>query len=143
MWKFEHSVECRVGREFAWKYWTDVNNWAVVDSSVESATIDGPFVTGAKGETKPAGQEPIQWYLADVEDGRRAVVEIALPGALARFYWLFEDATVGHTRITQTAVLDGDRADDYAAGTAMLENGIPQGMDKLVQGIVKAANSAG
>jgi hypothetical protein len=143
MWKFEHSVECHVGREFAWKFWSNVDNWADIDPAIESVTIDGPFVAGAKGITKPPGQEPIHWVLADVADGRRAVVEISLPGALSRFYWLFEDATDGSTRITQTAVVDGERAGDYAEGAAMLENGIPQGMEKLAQGIIKAANSAG
>ena len=26
-WAFEHSVECPVTTEFAWRFWTDVNNW--------------------------------------------------------------------------------------------------------------------
>jgi len=26
MWKFEHSVECQVAKDFAWRFWTDVTN---------------------------------------------------------------------------------------------------------------------
>lgn len=49
MWAFEHSVECKVDRNFAWQFWSNVSNWAEVDSSVEIAALDGPFQSRAKG----------------------------------------------------------------------------------------------
>jgi hypothetical protein len=37
-WEFEHSVECQVSRDFAWRFWTNVANWTL-DTSVESVTL--------------------------------------------------------------------------------------------------------
>jgi hypothetical protein len=50
-WAFEHSVDCEVTAEFAWGFWTNVNNWAF-DSDIESVEIDGPFAAGARGQCR-------------------------------------------------------------------------------------------
>ena len=136
--EFEHSIECPVSRDFAWRFWTDVSNWAF-DVSVESVTIDGPFAAGAKGVTKPRGGDPIEWRLVEVQDRSAATFEIALPGATTWFYWRYEDAAGGAVRITQRVTLEGARAADYAEGMAMLESGIPQGMRKLAEVMARAA----
>jgi hypothetical protein len=47
---FEHAVECEAGQDAAWRFWTDVNNWAIVDPAVEWAKLDGPFMAGARGK---------------------------------------------------------------------------------------------
>jgi hypothetical protein len=137
--EFEHSVECPVSRDFAWRFWTDVSNWTL-DVSVESVTIDGPFAAGAKGVTKPRGGDPIEWRLVEVRDRSAATIEIALPGAITRFYWRYEDAAGAAVRITQRVRLEGDRAADYSEGMAMLEKGIPQGMQKMAEEMTRAAN---
>jgi len=59
--EFEHSIECQVGRDFAWKFWTNVDNWAAVDPAVEWAKLEGPFIAGTKGRTKPRGADPNEW----------------------------------------------------------------------------------
>jgi hypothetical protein len=137
-WNFEHSVECPVSRDFAWQFWANVDNW-LLDTSVESVRLDGPFATGTRGMTKPRGQNPVEWQLIDVQDRSSAIIEVALPGAIARFFWRFEDTASGDTRITQRASLEGERADDYLEGMKGLESGIPQGMQRLADEISKAA----
>ncbi|MGH9834184.1 MAG: hypothetical protein ACREBD_29945 [Blastocatellia bacterium] len=137
--EFEHSVECQVSRDFAWRFWTNVANWTF-DTSVESVTLDGPFAAGAKGVTKPRGQEPVEWRLTEVQDRSGAVIEVALPGVTVRFRWRFEDAADGGVRMTQRATLEGERAADYAEAMSQLEWGIPQGMQKMAEVITQAAN---
>ncbi|MEN3332003.1 MAG: hypothetical protein V7641_1368 [Blastocatellia bacterium] len=139
-WEFAHSVECPVSREFAWQFWTDVDNW-LFDISVESVTLDGPFAAGTIGTTKPRGGDPINWQLLEVEDGHRAVVEINLPGAVVKFHWQFEDLPNAATRIFQQVTMEGEGAANYIAGAAELEKGIPQGMGKLAEEISKAAQA--
>src|ERR1700756_724132 len=132
MWSFEHSVECNVERGYAWQFWTNVSNWPLGDSSVESATIDGPFQSGAKGSTKPRGAEAVQWQLEDIYDGRRAVVVIHLSGAALRFAWQFEDSGVRSVRMTQRVSIEGERAQDYVSTAAPeMEKGMPAGMRRL------------
>ena len=139
MMEFEHSIECQVGRDFAWSFWTNMDNWAIVDPAVEWARLDGPFIAGTKGITKPRGADPNEWKLTEVEEGSRAVIEIAAPGATVKFYWSFVDLTVSGVRITQKVTLEGDRAADYEEGMKVLEKSIPLGMENLVEAIVKAA----
>ncbi len=136
MWTFEHSVECKVDRNFAWQFWTNVSNWAEVDSSLESATLEGRFQSGAKITTKPQGGQTIYGQLQDVQDGHSAVLMIQLPGAALRSVWRFEDSGTGKTRITQQARIEGKRAPDYISTAAPeLEKGIPLGMRKLADTI--------
>jgi hypothetical protein len=138
MKEFKHSIDCQVGRDFAWKFWTNVDNWAVVDPAVEWAKLEGPFVTGTKGRTKPRGADPNEWKLAEVEEGTMAVIEIAAPGAIVKFHWSFADIPGGGARMTQKVTIEGERAAEYEEGMKLLEKGIPAGMEKLVEAMLNA-----
>ncbi len=143
MWSFEHSVECKADRNFAWRFWTNVSNWPEVDSSVESATLDGPFQSGTRGSTKPRGGQTVHWQLDDVRDGCSAVVVIHVPGAALRCVWGFEDPGICGTRITQRASIEGEKAQDYVSTVAPeLERGIPEGMRKLAEKMEQMALGA-
>ena len=133
-------MECKADRNFAWQFWTDVSNWPVVDSSVESATLDGPFRSGANVITRPRGGEPIHGRIEDVRDGSSAVVIIPVPGAALRCAWKFEDTGIRATRITQRAAIEGEKAQDYVHTVVPeLEKGIPQGMRRLADTIEQFA----
>jgi hypothetical protein len=138
-YEFTHTVECTVGREFAWAFWSDVGNWAAVDPAVESVSLDGPFRAGARGETRPRGGGPVAWRLAEVSEGRGALVEISLPGAAVRFAWTFEESAGGGASITQRVTLEGERAGEYAEGMKALERNMPAGMGRLAEAIAKAS----
>ena len=140
-WKFEHSVECPVSRDFAWQFWTDISNWPVVDSSVESVQLDGPFATGARGITKPRDLPPVEWQIIEVQDRSIARIEIPAPGAVLKSFWRFEDSTTAGSRMTQTVSLEGERAGEYVKQVGPeLENGIPQTMRRLAEEMTRAAN---
>jgi hypothetical protein len=140
MWKYAHSVECRVSRDFAWQFWTNVDNWAAVDQGIDSVKLDGPFAAGSRGITKSGNQPPIDWQLIEVEDRKSAIIQVAAPGAVAKFLWVFEDAADGGTRITQQASLEGEQADQYAQTIGKeIENEMPPGMQRLADAI-EAAN---
>jgi hypothetical protein len=139
---FTHSVECPVGRGFAWGFWSDVDNWARVDPAVESVRLDGPFEAGTSGETRQRGGAPVEWKLVEVSEGRGAVVEICLPGASVKFAWAFEESGDEATRITQRVTLEGGRAEDYSEGMKVLEREMPSGMSRLAEAMAKAARDA-
>lgn len=143
MWKCEHSVECKVSRAFAWQFWTNVDNWAVVDPGVDSVKLDGAFAAGSQGTTKSGDQPPIIWQITEVEDGARALIEVAVPGAVAKFLWTFADADGGGTHMTQQASIEGEQADHYAQTFGKeIETGLPPGMRRLADAI-EAAGSNG
>ena len=138
-WTFEHSVIVHASREAAWKFWSNVANWAVVDPAVEWVRLDGPFEAGARGETKPVGSPPTAWSLAEVDPYRHARIEIEAPGATAVFVWMLADNADGATILTQRATLVGPCAGDYTEMLRGLEEGIPAGMEKLAAAIESAA----
>jgi len=139
MMEFEHSIECQVARDFAWKFWTNIDNWAVVDPAVEWAKLEGPFIAGTKGRTKPRGADTNEWKLAEVEEGKRAVIELAAPGATVKFHWSFADLPGGGVRMKQKITLEGERTAEYEEGMKLLEKGVPYGMEKLAEAMLKAA----
>ena len=140
-WVFEHSVNCSVPVECAWRFWTDVRNWAL-DADVESIEFDGPFAAGARGFTNSKTSGRIEWRIAEVQMGR-AVIEFPLSGAVGRFRWTFEDMG-GLTRITQCCTLEGELAEAYAKAIGLsLEEGIPAGMRKLSCAIEDTVRTCG
>lgn len=141
-WSFEHFVDTKAGREAAWRFWSDVTNWAEVDPAIDWVRADGPFAAGTTGVTKPVGQEEIHWRLAQVEAGEKAVVEILMAGATLRFTMRFEEKPGGGTRMTQTATLDGERAAEYIAAAEELNYGMPAGMTRLAAAIDRSATAA-
>jgi len=138
-WTFQHSALSRVTPEFAWTFWTNVDNWAL-DADVESVEIDGPFAAGARGFTNSKSSGRIEWRIAEAQPGR-AVIEFPLPGAVGRFTWTFEPTAEG-TRVTQTGVMEGEQAAAFAtAAGPSLESGIPAGMKKLCEAMEQAARA--
>ena len=130
-WAFEHSVQAQVTPETAWAFWTDVRNWSF-DPSLESVELDGPFVAGTRGVTKPRGGEPIEWSIREAAPGH-AVIEIPLSGALVAFDWTFVPAE-GGTRITQRVTLSGPGSGQYiGVAESQLAVGMPEGMRKLAE----------
>jgi hypothetical protein len=138
-WVFEHSISCDVAVEFAWAFWTNVENWAF-DADIESVEIDGPFAPGTRGFTNSKSSGRIEWRIVEVRVGN-AVIEFPLPGAVGRFVWTFQVAE-GSTRITQHCTLQGEQADTFAKAVAPgLEVGIPEGIKELCRAMVDAARS--
>jgi len=142
MWVFEHTVETAAPRAFAWRFWTDVSNWAF-DSSIEWVRLDGPFAGGTKGATKSPGLAPVHWILRDVRAEEGAIVEFSLAEASLEFQWTFQEIVEGGTRITQRVTLAGPGADIFVEQAAKeFERGIPEGMRKLATLIAGAWNEA-
>ena len=138
-WSFEFSVNCDVSVDFAWRYWTTVEHWAM-DLDVESVHLDGPFAPGTRGVTISKSAGRIEWRIADVLPGR-AVLEFPAPGATATFIWTFVNSGNG-TRITQQASLSGPEAAVYIDSFGRsLEQGIPDGMRKLSEAMFAAAQN--
>jgi hypothetical protein len=143
MWEFEHSVETAARREFAWKFWTNVDNW-VLDTSVEWVRLSGQFATGSEGATKSPGLDPMNWILREVIPQQQATIEMPLDGATLLFEWRFEDTEPGGTLITQRVSFTGEKADSFAERVApAFEAGIPQGMQRLAVEVELAEETEG
>lgn len=140
-WVFENAIECGVSIQFAWNFWTNVSNW-VLDPDVDSIEIQGEFAAGTNGVTNSKTSGEINWQITEVDQPRKAVIEVPAPGAVARFVWTFEDVE-GRTRIAQRVSLSGERVamyvDEFGAG---LRAGIPAVMLRLCEAMQAAARTS-
>ena len=140
-WSFEHAVECPVTAEFAWRYWTDVDNWRL-DADVVAVERHGPFAAGTRGATISRSSGRVEWRIASVEANTGAVIEIPVKDAVFQCRWTFEDLSE-RTRITQRMSLRGEGAPALvSAVAAIFESNTPAGMQKLCEAMAKAAASA-
>ena len=137
-WEFEHAVEVDAPAAAGWRFWTQVENWAI-DPSVEWARLEGAFEAGSEGETKQKGQPPLRWRVVEAREGERGVIEVETPGATARFALDFEPVSGHASRLRQRITLEGPEAARLSAGLgAEFAEGVRQGMRKLADAIANS-----
>src|SRR6266566_2774412 len=125
-WEITHSVETNVSPAFAWNYWTEVTNW---DDPPAKFELGGPFACGSRGTTRLPGQEPLHWFIREVNPPHAATIEMQLEVGL----------TDGRTRLTQRVVLKGEKADMYLSQVkAAFTANLPDGMNKLATAMANA-----
>jgi hypothetical protein len=133
-WTFEHSVKCSTSRQFAWSYWTNIENWNDPPAKFE---LDGPFAVGSRLTTTLPDQT-LHSVIRYVEPGYAATIEKQLPDGVVSFNWTFENLPETRSRVTQRLVLS-TASPALVAQARVLEQTVPQGMSKLIASIEEAA----
>lgn len=140
-WTFEHTVTVAASAPDAWRFWSNVENWAF-DAAIEWVKLEGPFETGSVGVTKSHGQEPTRWTLHEVQNGKSAVIEMTLQGSVARFAWDFEAVSPDRSHLHQRISLVGETVTDYPPEMRRgIEAGFVEGMTKLAREIERASDN--
>jgi hypothetical protein len=106
----EQSIEADVPLAFAWRFRTDIATW---NDPPARFVLDGPFVDGTPGKTLMPGQEPIVWWIRDVQSGRSFTIDMPLDRATLRFEWHFSAVSERRVKLTQRIFLSGSAADQY------------------------------
>lgn len=138
MWEYEHTVETTAPPEAVWARYEDVANWGTWDSSVQEATLHGPFAEGSEVTLRPVGQDPVTFTIAELKRLELFIDETALPGANLRFIHRLAVTGTG-TSITHRVEIDGPAAGEFGPrlGPAVTAD-IPEAM----AGLAKLAESA-
>jgi len=137
-WECQCAVDADVPASFAWQFMTNVGNWK--DPPAEF-TLDGPFVSGARGTTRMPGQPAISWIISHVEAGRSYTIEGSelFERACLRVQWRFDALAERHTRLTQRMELVGDNAAAYVEDiSAAFEPNLEPGMKRIAQSMADA-----
>ena len=106
-WEMRYAVETDADLEFAWNYWSNVKNW---DDPPARFELEGAFADGAQGTTWVGEQLTMHWVVRNVTVGKSATIEVQLDGAVMAFTWGLEAISTRRTRLTQRAVLSGEKA---------------------------------
>ncbi|HYH25949.1 MAG TPA: hypothetical protein VD834_11415 [Blastococcus sp.] len=140
VWNLVLRAQCNVaGADFAWWFWTEVGNWAVVDPAISHVRVDPAFEVGARGTTVTHEGTQVEWCISEVAAPRRARIEFPVPGAALRVSWVFRPGSTGGCTMTQTMELSGERATEYEpiVGPPM-ERSAPEGLHRLAAAIDEA-----
>lgn len=112
MWTTTAQHRTTASLESIWERWSDVPSWPRWDSSLNDATIDGPFREGATGTLTPEGAPaPLPYRITDVEPGRRFRDETRLGEITVVFDHRVEEEG-DKTLITVTCEVHGPGADE-------------------------------
>lgn len=76
---FYHEVTTTAPPSAVWAVWTDVAGWGRWDKGLKSASLDGPFVTGARGTLTPLSGPNARFVLREVRQGVSYRFTTALP----------------------------------------------------------------
>ena len=136
-WLLEHAEVTTAGRDFVWKYWTDVSHWTDPPARF---LLDGPFASGARGTTLLPDREPVAWVIRNVDPTRSYTIESELEGAVLLCQWSFEALPDKGTRLRQRIGVAGRAAAQHVEA---VRNGfgptLPEGMKRIADLLAEAA----
>jgi hypothetical protein len=130
-------MQAEAGPDRVWRIWSDVSTWQHWNPDVLSVTLEGPFVSGARGQmtTKAGGKHDIT--LQAVQLGRSFELETS-PIPLGRFHFACEVRPAGQdaSTISQSITIRGPLGPLYSA---MMGPRIAQGFEPILSGLKAAA----
>jgi len=136
----EHSIEADVSPAFAWSFRTDVAQW---NDPPATFLLQGSFADGSRGTTLLPGQEPLIWWIRDVQTERAFAIEMPLDRATLRFEWHFGAISERRTKLTQRIILSGSNAAAYVQQVdAGFGSTLQGGMERIAAEMI-AAERAG
>lgn len=115
----------------------DVPSWAKWDEGVEYASIDGDFVTGAKGKLK-APKAPVSklTWIEVTENKSFTLLIDNLPLCKIYFEHTIEEVVKGELKITHSVSFKGLLSFIFGK---MIGNGIKKGLPDVLQNLKKLA----
>lgn len=98
------TIHASAGTVFA--LYADVANWPSWDPDVKSASVQGPFVSGAVGEVKPHGGPKSVLHFVQVVDNKSVRMECKLPLGKMQFDYELQSLG-GATQVTHRTTFSG------------------------------------
>jgi hypothetical protein len=140
VWTLELQAQCDLAdADFAWQFWTDVGNWAVVDPAISDVRVEPAFQAGARGTTMTADGAQVAWVIGEVSAPRSALIEFPVPGAALRVSWSFLPGRTRGCTMRQSMELSGERAVGYERLVVpSMERSAPDGLRRLAAAIDEA-----
>lgn len=137
-YEYEHTATTTASPDAVYALWADVATWPTWDTSVEAATIDGPFVAGARGSMTLEGAMRVEFVLVEVEPGVGFLDETVLPDLVLRFDHRVRPAAAG-AEVTVRVTIEGPAAGDMGP---MVTADTPDAVAALVRMAERAPASA-
>jgi hypothetical protein len=137
-WKTSASAECLATPESVWSLWSTPETWPLWDDGIEYCRVNGPFVTGARGELKPAGGPRVRFRLLGAEPAIGFVDLTRILFTRLEFRHRIERLPGGRIRITHEAEMKGPLAPLLSR---VLGKDLARGMPRTVASLARMAEA--
>jgi hypothetical protein len=136
--QIEASIQINTPAATIFALYENVAQWPSWDTEVKSASIQGAFASGAKGEIVPHGAPKSDVVFSEVIRNRSFTVDCKLPLCLMRFeHELLEQG--GGTRATHRVVFDGLLAPVFGR---LIGSGMRKSLPKVMESLKAAAEKS-
>ncbi len=136
--QFEHATTIAAGAETIFAIYADVSNWPSWDPDAKAASIEGAFVSGAKGVITPEGGPKSTIYFTEVIRNRSFTVDCKLPLCLMRFEHELEASGSG-TLATHRVIFSGALAFFFGR---VIGSGIKKALPAALAGLKRVAEAS-
>lgn len=96
---FSESIRIAANRNDVFSIYAKVDEWALWDTEIESATLQGGFSEGSLGKLKPKGGPESKIKLIEVTDNQSFTVECGLPLCKMHFVHILKNTEAGETEV--------------------------------------------
>ena len=133
MFQYENAISGKMDIEKVWTLYSDVSRWSEWDSDMQSVTLDGDFVAGAKGTMFMKEMPPLPFTLGEVEKGQTFVSSSRLGEITVQFGHFISRGKNDEYTIKHTVTITGQNdAQLQGIGQGIVAH-IPASMEKLFQ----------
>ncbi len=135
---FEASTQINAPIATVFSLYADVPGWPTWDSDVKQATLDGPFVSGARGVIFPNGGPKSEIVFTEVVKNKNFVAQCKLPLCVMRFEHELVEGQSGTTSATHRVIFSGLLAPVFGR---LIGSGMRKTLPHALAGLKRAAES--
>lgn len=142
VWSHEHTAETALAPEQIWAVLSDIDHWAVWDTSLETVELLGPFAVGTEVAMTPTGQDQIRSVIVEIVENERYGDRTVFGDVTLQFSHHLIRRPDGGTHLRHRLEITGPGADQTGPelGPAITAD-FPEAMEALIRQAAAAADA--
>jgi hypothetical protein len=137
--QFESSTQINATRAAVFSLYANVPGWPTWDPDIKAASLDGDFVSGAKGVITPNGGPKSEIIFTEVVKSKKFTAQCKLPLCTMRFEHELDDASGKGTKATHRVIFQGLLAPLFGR---LIGSGMRKTLPHALAGLKQAAEAA-
>ncbi len=136
--QFEASTQINAPSATVFSLYANVAGWPTWDHDVKTASLDGAFVSGAKGVIVPNGGPKSEIVFTEVVKDKKFIAQCKLPLCTMRFEHELDDTQGSGTQATHRVIFQGLLAPLFGR---LIGSGMRKTLPNALAGLKQAAEA--
>ncbi len=136
--QFEASTQISAPSAAVFLLYADVSGWPTWDPDVKTASVAGPFVSGAKGMNVPNGGPKSEIVFTEVVKNKKFTAQCKLPLCTMRFEHELTETKGSGTEATHRVIFHGFSAPLFGR---LIGSGMRKTLPNALAGLKRAAEA--